>query len=184
MGQIQNFNVQGGPDYGVKNLPKLRAKLKDLNLDGFLVPHEDEYQNEYLPECNDRLMWVSGFTGSAGAAVVTVTGAAMFTDGRYTLQVRDQVSGDLFDYISLEDTSVAQWLGETVQAGQVYGYDPRLHSPQALARIASAVKAAGGTLKPLDVNPIDESWDDRPPAPRAALEVQPLDAAAFVELVD
>lgn len=177
MGQFQNFNVQGGPDYGLKNLPKLREKLQSLNLDGFLVPHEDEYQNEYLPECNDRLMWVSGFTGSAGAAVVTLTNAAIFTDGRYTLQVRDQVSSDLFDYVSLEDTSLAKWLGGAVQAGQVFGYDPRLHSPQALAKIAGAVKAAGGLLKALDINPIDQAWDDRPPAPRAALVVQPLELA-------
>jgi len=177
MGQIQNFNVQGGPDYGIKNLPKLRRKMKALNLDGFLVPHEDEYQNEYLPESNDRLMWVSGFTGSAGAAVIMTERAAMFTDGRYTLQVRDQVSSELFDYISLEDTSLAAWLGQTVEAGDVFGYDPRLHAPQALAKIAQAVKAAGGTLKALDINPIDQSWDDRPPAPRAALSIQPLELA-------
>lgn len=177
MGQIQNFNVQGGPEYGVKNLPKLRENMKALKLDGFLVPHEDEYQNEYLPECNDRLMWVSGFTGSAGAAVITSDHAAMFTDGRYTLQVRDQVSPDLFTYISLEEMSVAQWLSEHVQNGEVYGYDPRLHSPQALAIIKASVKAAGGTLRALEVNPIDQSWDDRPPAPRAALTVQPLDLA-------
>jgi len=177
MGQIQNFNVQGGPDYGVKNLPKLRRKMKVLGLDGFLVPHEDEYQNEYLPESNDRLMWVSGFTGSAGAAVIMTEHAAIFTDGRYTLQVRDQVSGDLFDYMSLEDTSVAAWLGQTAQPGQVFGYDPRLHAPQALAKIAKAVKAAGAVLKALDINPIDQSWDDRPPAPRAALSIQPLSLA-------
>lgn len=174
MGQIQNFNVQGGPAYGVKNLPKLRQKMQALKLDGFLVPHEDEYQNEYLPECNDRLMWVSGFTGSAGAAVITTQRAAMFTDGRYTLQVRDQVSGDLFDYVSLEETSVATWLAHNVKAGEVFGYDPRLHAPQALARIIQAVNAAGGRLKALDVNPIDQSWSDRPPAPRAQLAVQPV----------
>ena len=67
---IQNFEIQGGPEYGQNNLPKLRKILSDTGLDGFLIPHEDEYQNEYLPDCNERLMWVSGFTGSAGAAIV------------------------------------------------------------------------------------------------------------------
>ena len=101
MGQFQNFNVQGGPEYGIQNLPKLRQQLTLRGVDGFLVPHEDEYQNEYLPECNERLMWASGFTGSAGAAVVMAGKAAIFTDGRYTLQVRDQVEGSLFEYVSL-----------------------------------------------------------------------------------
>jgi len=67
---LQNFDVQGGPEFGQRNLPKLRQVLEAMKLDGFLVPHEDEYQNEYLPDCNERLMWVSGFTGSAGAAAI------------------------------------------------------------------------------------------------------------------
>ena len=98
---IQNFDVQGGPDFGRKNLPKLRAAMAAQKLDGFLIPHEDEYQNEYLPDCNERLMWATGFTGSAGAALVTTDTAVMFVDGRYTLQVRGQVDGTLFDYSTL-----------------------------------------------------------------------------------
>ena len=74
---FQHFDVQGGPEFGRRNLPRLRAALSAQNLDGFLVPHEDEYQNEYLPDCNERLMWVSGFTGSAGAAVVMQDKAAV-----------------------------------------------------------------------------------------------------------
>ena len=82
---IQNFDVQGGPDFGRRNLPKLRAALKAVKLDGFLIPHEDEYQNEYLPDCNERLMWATGFTGSAGAAVVMtdVTPNVACCTGRY-----------------------------------------------------------------------------------------------------
>ena len=177
MGQFQNFNVQGGPEYGIQNLPKLREQLIMRGLDGFLVPHEDEYQNEYLPACNDRLMWASGFTGSAGAAVIMTKTAAIFTDGRYTLQVRDQVSSDLFDYISLEESNVAIWLGQNVKTGQQIGYDSRLHSPQALAKIKAAVKKAGGSLIALDSNPIDVAWQDRPAAPKAELTIHPLNLA-------
>ena len=175
MGQFQNFNVQGGPDFGVKNLPKLRQQLVMLGVDGFLVPHEDEYQNEYLPECNDRLMWVSGFTGSAGAAVIMNDKAAMFSDGRYTLQMRDQVDGTLFEYVSTETTSVAEWLSANLMSGQQIGYDPRLHSPQALAKIKAAVTKAGGTLIALAPNPIDIAWEDRPAPPKAKLTVQPIE---------
>lgn len=174
---IQNFDVQGGPEFGQKNLPKLRLALEKAELDGFLVPHEDEYQNEYLPDCNERLMWVSGFTGSAGAAVVMRDSAAMFIDGRYTLQVAAQVDKDLFSYEKLENGGVANWLKANTKAGQVIGYDPRLHSPSALDRFCKAVALSGARLKALDTNPIDAAWVDRPGAPIAPLTVQPLKLA-------
>ena len=169
---IQNFDVQGGPKYGQTNLPKLRAALSALELDGFIIPHEDEYNNEYLPDYNERLMWATGFTGSAGAAVVLTDKAAMFVDGRYTLQVRAQVDGKLFAYERLEDAGVAAWLAKEA-AGLNIGYDPKLHSPDALARLCKAVEGVGGTLSPLSTNPIDTAWQDRPPAPQALLTVQP-----------
>jgi len=173
---IQNFDVQGGPEFGQKHLPKLRAALKSQGLDGLLIPHEDEYNNEYLPDCNERLMWATGFTGSAGAAVVLLGKAAMFVDGRYTLQVRAQVDGDIFEYLRLEDAGVAGWLRENA-GGKNIGYDPRLHSPDALARLRKAVDAAGGTLTAVAPNPIDIAWTDRPAAPKAELTIQPLDLA-------
>lgn len=174
---IQNFEVQGGPDYGQRNLPKLRKALEKAGLDGFLVPHEDEYQNEYLPDCNERLMWVSGFTGSAGAAVVMTDTAAMFVDGRYTLQVGAQVDNDLFSYERLEGGGVAAWLKANTSKGQTIGYDPRLHSPAALDTFRKAVALSGAMLKPMDSNPIDAAWDDRPAAPTAKLTIQPLNFA-------
>ncbi|MEP3889866.1 MAG: aminopeptidase P family protein [Hellea sp.] len=174
---IQNFEVQGGPEFGQKNLPKLRLALKKLGLDGFLVPHEDEYQNEYLPDCNERLMWVSGFTGSAGAAIVMTDNAAMFVDGRYTLQVGAQVDNDLFTYEKLESGGVAAWLKANTKAGQVIGYDPRLHSPSALETFRKATALSGASLKALSVNPIDAAWDDRPAKPTAPLSIQPLSLA-------
>lgn len=174
---IQNFEVQGGPEFGRQNLPKLRAAMKELGLAGFLVPHEDEYQNEYLPDCNERLMWVSGFTGSAGAAIVMMDKAAMIVDGRYTLQVRSQVDGDLFDYLRVENNDHINFLKDNVSKGDVIGYDPKLHSPKALARIRAAVELKGGTLKALAPNPIDTAWDNRPAEPTAPVIVQPLEQA-------
>lgn len=174
---IQNFEVQGGPEYGRQNLPKLRQALSSAGLDGFLVPHEDEYQNEYLPDCNERLMWLSGFTGSAGAAIVLTNKAAMFVDGRYTLQVREQVDGDLFEYSTIEDAGTAKWLTANTKTGDVIGYDPRLHSPNALTAFKNAVALNGAMLKALHKNPIDMAWIDRPAQPEALLTVQPFDLA-------
>jgi Xaa-Pro aminopeptidase len=96
--QIQQFHVKGGPQYGRENLPKLRASLAQAGLDGFLIPHEDEYNNEYLPANAERLAWATGFTGSAGAAAVLGDVAAVFVDGRYTEQVKSQVDTAFFDY--------------------------------------------------------------------------------------
>jgi len=174
---IQNFEVQGGPEYGRKNLPKLRKSLEAVGLDGLIVPHTDEYQNEYLPDCNKRLMWLSGFTGSAGAAVVMTETAAIFVDGRYTLQVAAQVDNTLFSYEKLEQGGVASWLKANTKSGQIIGYDPRLLSPSALGTLRKSASLSGAELKPLEINPIDAAWDDRPTAPTAKLTIQPLELA-------
>ena len=174
---IQNFEIQGGPEYGQNNLPKLRKILSDTGLDGFLIPHEDEYQNEYLPDCNERLMWVSGFTGSAGAAIVLTDKAAMFVDGRYTLQLPAQVDGNLFEFQSVEDKGMTRWLAANSSEGDIIGYDPKLHSPNAIATFEKAAARSGAILKAVDKNPIDEAWDNRPSAPDELLTIQPLDLA-------
>ncbi len=174
---FQTFDVTGGPEFGRKNLPKLRAQMETLGLDAFLVPHEDEYQNEYLPDCNERLMWVSGFTGSAGAAIILKDAAIMFVDGRYTLQVRQQVEESLFTFTKLEGGGMATWLRANIKKGQTVGFDPRLHSPAALARIKDAVKFAGGETHALSDNPIDTAWDDRPSVPLTQVSIQPQEFA-------
>jgi len=173
MKMIQNFEVQGGPQYGRDNLPKLRAVLEKAGLDGLLIPHEDEYQNEYLPDCNERLMWATGFTGSAGAAVALMDKAAVFVDGRYVIQVRSQVDETLFAYKRLEDKGLTSWLKENVTAGQKIGYDARLHSPSALKALGDAVTLAGGELVSVDDNPIDAAWEGRPLIPVTPVIVQP-----------
>lgn len=163
----QTFDESTDPAFGARHLPLLRARMAEQGLDGFLVPHEDEHQNEYLPQANERLAWISGFTGSAGAAVVLSDRAAIFTDGRYTVQVRAQTDGDLFERVDL--AALPDWL-EGAPAGSVIGYDPRLHSPDALSVLRRAVLKAGGELKAADPNPLDLAWgDDRPAQPSAAV---------------
>ena len=170
--RFQTFEVTGGPDYGRRNLPKLRKEMEKLGLDAFLVPHEDEYQNEYLPDCNERLMWVSGFTGSAGAAIILRDKAVLFVDGRYTLQSKQQVDDTLFDFTKYEGVAVSSWLKDNIQTGQLVGFDPRLHSPSALSRIKDAIDFAGGEIKSLDQNPIDLAWEDRPAVPLTQVTIQ------------
>ncbi|KAA5800976.1 aminopeptidase P family protein [Alkalicaulis satelles] len=170
---IQNFDVKGGPHLGRDHLPLLRAALKTAGLDGFIIPHEDEYNNEYLPANAERLAWATGFTGSAGAAIVLTGKAAVFVDGRYTEQVKAQVDAKLFEYVDLMEPGPAGWLKAHAPKGARIGYDPRLHAPDALARLKDGAKAAGAELIALDDNPIDAAWRDRPPAPRAAVVPHP-----------
>lgn len=101
---FQSYEPVSDRSFAGKHLPLLRAEMAKQNLDGFIIPHDDEYQNEYIPEYAERLMWVSGFSGSAGAAVVMTDKAVVFTDGRYTLQVRQQADSDYFEYADLVET--------------------------------------------------------------------------------
>jgi hypothetical protein len=161
----QTFDETTDPSFGAKHLPLLRAEMARQGLDGFLIPHEDEHQNEYLPDANERLAWATGFNGSAGAAVVFQDRASMFTDGRYTVQVKVQTDPALFERRDLN--AVAAYL-ETAKPGQMIGYDPRLHSPDALVPLKAAAQKAGAELKPVEANPLDLAWGaDRPAQPTA-----------------
>jgi len=174
---FQSFDVKGGPAYGRQNVPALREELARRGLDGFILPHEDEYQNEYLPAANDRLAFLTGFTGSAGAAIVTRDGAAMFTDGRYTLQVREQTDPDLFDYEDLPNNGLANWIRRKAPEGARFGYDPRLHAPDSVAHLQKAADQRGVELVAVEDNPVDAIWADRPPAPEAPITVHPAERA-------
>jgi Xaa-Pro aminopeptidase len=163
----QTFDESTEPGFGPRHVPLIRAAMARQGLDGFLVPHEDEHQNEYLPAANDRLAWASGFTGSAGAGVILQDRAAVFVDGRYTLQVRDQVDQAVFEIRDLVEGGVPAYL-ETAAPGAVIGYDARLHSPEALERLKAAAAKAGAALKAVAANPLDEAWGQARPAQPAA----------------
>jgi len=173
----QTFDESTDPSFGPKHVPLIRAAMAAQGLDGFLVPHEDEHQNEYLPAANDRLAWASGFTGSAGAGVILKDRAAVFVDGRYTLQVREQVDQGVFEIRDLVEGGVPAYL-ETTDKGAVIGYDARLHSPSALEGLKAAASRAGAILKPVAANPIDQAWGEaRPAQPMAPVVPQYVEYA-------
>lgn len=172
---IQSFDVKGGPDIGRRNLPKLRARMLKAGLDGFYVPHEDEHQNEYLPDANERLAWATGFTGSAGAALVTNEKAALFVDGRYTLQAKAQVDEAIIEVRDLIKEGPAAWLAVHAKKGARIGYDPRLVSPDAIRPLAEAAASAEAALIAVDANPLDAAWTDRPSPPRARVTPHPVE---------
>lgn len=170
----QTFDETTDRTFGAKHVPLIRKAMQQQGLDGFLVPHEDEHQNEYLPEANDRLAWASGFTGSAGAAVILQDKAAIFVDGRYTLQVRDQVDPGVFEIRDLVEGGVPAYLERAAGKGQRIGYDPRLHSPDALHWLKAAAAKAGAELTPVEANPVDAAWgQDRPAQPAAPVVPHP-----------
>ena len=173
---FQTFNETTDRSFGARHVPLIRQAMAAQGLDGFLVPHEDEHQNEYLPAANDRLAWATGFTGSAGAAVILTDKAAVFVDGRYTIQVRDQVDAGLFEIRDLVDGGVPAYLEAATGRGQRIGYDPRLHSPDALAHLKAAAARSGAELTPVNDNPLDQAWgQQRPSQPQAPVAPHPLD---------
>ena len=154
-------------------LSVLRQQLTADRLDGFIVPLTDEHMSEYVGSYAQRLAWLTGFEGSAGSAVVLPAEAAIFTDGRYTLQVRSQVDGEQWSYQSVPETSVAAWLKEHAPQGGRIGYDPWLHSRSWVRQATEALAARGAELVPVAANPIDKVWSDRPAASNAKLNVHP-----------
>ncbi len=163
----QTFDIKGGPQDGRAHLPLLRKALENMGLDGFYVPHDDEYQNEYLPDANERLAWVSGFTGSFGSAFVFADKAVIFADGRYTIQAADQTDPELWDREAIPEPGAFGWLAKQDLSGKTVGYDPRLMSPNDVALLQAAAKRSGAALVAVDENPIDTAWTDRPPQPMA-----------------
>ncbi|UVO50555.1 aminopeptidase P family protein [Sphingomonas sp. SUN019] len=153
-------------------LAALRDQLTRDRLDGFVVPLTDEHMSEYVGAYAQRLAWLTGFQGSAGTAVVLPAEAAIFTDGRYTLQVREQVSGDDWQFVGVPETSVAGWLGDHAEDGARIGYDPWLHTRAWVAEAEQALAARRATLVAVDTNPVDAVWPDRPAPSDATLSVQ------------
>ncbi len=154
-------------------LASLREELKRRGLDGFVVPISDEHMSEYVGAYAQRLAWLTGFGGSAGTVVVLADVAAIFVDGRYTLQVRDQVDGRCYAYESVPQTSVAKWLGEHAGEGTRIGYDPWLHGKSWVAAAAKALEGKQAELVAVEHNPIDAVWADRPAPSSATILIHP-----------
>jgi Xaa-Pro aminopeptidase len=158
-------------------LAALRAGLGARGLDGFIVPRSDEHQGEYVPARAERLAWLTSFTGSAGAAIVLNDKAAIFVDGRYTLQVRQQTDTSLFDPRDLVGEGLAAWIEKNLPKGAKLGYDPWLHTKAAIDQLKIATEQAGGTLVAASPNPVDEIWTDQPAPPLAKATAHRLDLA-------
>lgn len=160
-----------------KKLKDLRGELKKQGVEGFLVPHTDEYQSEYLPESAERLSWLTGFTGSAGFGLVLEDKAVVGTDSRYTIQIEKQVDHKLYEIADMIDEPPHEWLAAHAGKGKKIGYDPKLHSIAGLERFEKALAGKDITLVPLDQNPIDVVWTDRPEAPSSEVRLFPEDVA-------
>lgn len=153
----------------------LRAELRRSGFDGWIQPRADEYLGEYVPPSAERLAWLTGFTGSAGLTVVLMEKAAVFSDGRYTLQLQEQIDGSTFEARHSIDAPAKDWIAENLPKDAVLAYDPWLLTEAEAERFAKAAETAGGRLEPADRNLVDAVWTDRPAPPRAKIRPHPLD---------
>jgi Xaa-Pro aminopeptidase len=170
---FQTFDETADPSLGAPRLKMLRARLAAMTLDGFLVPRADAHQNEYVAPGEERLAWLTGFTGSAGFAIVLPDKAALFVDGRYAIQAREQVDSKAFSIVPLGETPPSDWLAKNAKKGARVGFDPWLHTGGQIARFEAAAKKAGASLVAVDENPIDLLWADRPAPPLGRVVIHP-----------
>ena len=175
--RLQSFDDSSERGQSAARVAALRAELKRSGLDGFVVPRADRQQNEYLPASEERLSWLTGFTGSAGAAVVLMDRAAVFVDGRYTVQAEAQVDGTVFGIEHLVERPLDQWLEQNLSRGAKVGYDPWLHTSDQAEKLKKACAAAGAELVAIDNNPIDALWRDRPAPPAGPVTLRDLKLA-------
>jgi Xaa-Pro aminopeptidase len=156
-----------------QRLAALRVAMSAAGIDAYIVPRADEHQGEYVAAYAERLQWLTGFAGSAGLAIVMKETAAVFIDGRYTLQVRDQVDGRLYAYKHLIDEPPQAWLASQLKAGMKVGFDPRLHTPAGLSKIEDSARKVGAETVPVLRNLVDSIWDNQPPRPSGPIEIYP-----------
>jgi len=169
-----HFQTFEEPEHGVAltaRLSAFRDELARRGLTGFLIPRADQQQNEYVAPSEERLAWLTGFTGSAGLAAVLASEAALFVDGRYTLQAAKQVDGKAWTIEPLVEPPPETWLAQHLKAGDCLGFDPWLHTSAAAERMASACARAGAELVAVESNPVDSIWTERPPPPLAPVSV-------------
>ena len=161
--RFQSFDETADPAAAAPRMTALRAELARQNLAGCIVPRADQHQSEYVPASEERLAWLTGFTGSAGTVVVLADKAVLLVDGRYTLQARRQVDEALFAVENIADQRPEAWIEANLPAGSAFAYDPWLHTVSGAEKLAKACTAAGGKLVPSD--PVIAIWQDRPSPP-------------------
>jgi Xaa-Pro aminopeptidase len=171
---FQSFEDRVGRGDAAARVAALRAELKRRGLDGLVVPRADRFQNEYVPPSDERLAWLTGFTGSAGAAIVLADRAVIFVDGRYQVQVREEVDEKIFAVAHIVEDPPPAWIEANLPAGAKLGHAPWLHSVEGAERLAKACAAAGASLVAVDDNPLDAVWTDRPPPPCGAVVLHDL----------
>jgi Xaa-Pro aminopeptidase len=172
--RFQSFEDRAGPGATAPRVAALRAELKVRGLDGFIVPRADRFQNEYVPPSDERLAWLTGFTGSAGIAIVLAERAVLFVDGRYQVQVCEEVDGEIFSIEHLVDDPPPAWIKANLPAGARLGYSPWLHTVDGAERLVKACNDARATLVAVEDNPIDIIWTDRPEPPLGAVVAHEL----------
>ncbi len=171
--RYQSFDEPSDPATVAPRIAALRAQMITQGLDGFVIPRADEHQGEYVPAHAERLAWATGFTGSAGNAVVMADKAALVVDGRYTLQSQVQTDQNVVTPVKMEATSMEAWISANLKPGGVLGYDPWLHTADGVKRLDKAVTEAGGTLRAVTENPLDAAWEDQPAPPDARVVLYP-----------
>ena len=170
--RFQSFDDSSERAQSAARVAELRAELERRGLDGFMVPRADRQQNEYLPASEERLAWLTGFTGSAGAAAVLSDRAALFVDGRYTVQASSQVDSNIFSLEHMVEHPAEQWLEQNLKNGAKLGYDPWLHTSEQAEKLKKACLSAGAELVAVDSNPIDALWRDRPQPPSGVVSLR------------
>lgn len=174
MARFQSFDDSTSPTQGPERIARLRTELSRRGYDGFIVPRADEHQGEYVPKSAERLAWLTGFTGSAGTAVILQDKAALVIDGRYTVQASEQVDTSVITPVPMAETSAEDWIASNLPAGGILAYDPWLHTSDGLKRLEQAVARAGAKLAPVEMNLVDVIWIDRPSPPQAPVLPHPL----------
>lgn len=185
---FQSYENRGGPDHCAERIKNLREQFKKQKLDGFILPRSDKHLNEYVAPHDERLLWLTGFSGSAGLAIILNNKAAIFIDGRYTLQVQNEVDKKIITPVPIAEKLPHKWLGENIKRGQKIGIAPTLHSVKSYETYLEVIEKAGATLISVTKNPVDQIWNDQPTVPENPVVSHPkkyagLDTAEKIELI-
>jgi len=178
--RFQNFENSANPTLAAPRVAKLRALFEVHGVDGFLVPRSDAHQGEYVAKGSERLAWLTGFTGSAGIALVLKSHAYVFVDGRYTVQAGQQLDPHVFEVVDLIASPPSKWLAAQAGKGMRIGFDPWLHTISDVKGLEKALTEAGGALVAVGANPVDSIWEDRPAPPLEPVSIHNIEHAAVL----